>query len=409
MLDVGSSAAASGPAGLVSLIGSGPGDPGLLTLRGRQRLLAADAVVYDRLARPVLPCDLDAGIELHSVGKKDGHHPVEQEDINRLLVRLAREGKRVARLKGGDPFVFGRGGEEAEALRQAGIPFEVVPCVTAGIAAPAYLGIPVTQRDEVERVTLVTAHESVKNGGPKVRWDLLAPDPRATLVGYMGVSSMRKVSERLIDGGMPPDTPAVMIERATTSAQRAVVATIGTLADRIEDAGIEPPALFVVGSTVRHVRELDWFGSRPLAGTRLAIVSPAGELGEMLEASGAELVIDIMPTLLEMTEVPLPVTPAARVVLGALPISGWVLRQADEVDAIDEERDNPGFTVDTVVWTLTPEATARARAREWRHIIEVPGRAPAKDVLTAIRRSFAGRTAATAPNMRDPETPQTEP
>ncbi len=360
--------------GLVSLIGSGPGDPGLLTLRGRRRLLAADAVVYDRLAKTVLPCDLDAGVELHGVGKEDGHHPVAQDDINRLLVRLARDGKRVARLKGGDPFVFGRGGEEALALRRAGVPFEVVPCVTAGIAAPAYMGIPVTQRGEVERLTLVTAHESIKNGGPKVRWDLLATDPRATLIGYMGVASMRTVAGRLMDSGMPADTPAAMIERATTSAQRSVVATVGTLADRMDEADIKPPALFVIGSTVRHVGELDWFSSRPLAGQRLGMVAPAGELGDMLEINGAEIV-----------EVPLPVTPAARITLGALPITGWLLRQADEVDAIDVEREHPGWTNETVAWTLGPEATERARSREWRHVIEVPSPASAAEVVTAIR------------------------
>lgn len=367
-------AAVTAATGLVSLIGSGPGDPGLLTLRGRQRLLAADAIVYDRLAKTVLPTDLDPRVELHPVGKKDGHHPVAQDDINRLLVRLGREGKRVARLKGGDPFVFGRGGEEAHALREAGVPFEIVPCVTAGIAGPAYMGIPVTQRNEAERLILVTAHESIKDGGPQVRWDLLAPDPRATLVGYMGVASMGKVADRLIESGMPPDTPAAMIERATTSAQRAVVATIGTLPERMREADIKPPALFVIGSTVRHGEDLDWFSRRPLAGQRLGLLAPAGELGELLEANGAEVV-----------EVPLPVSAAARVVIGALPMTGWLLRYPDDVDAIDEERDSPGWTPETVAWTLSPEATARARDRQFRHVVEVPSPASPTEVLAAIR------------------------
>jgi len=369
--------------GLVSLIGGGPGDPGLLTLRGRQRLLAADAVVYDRLAKTVLPCDLDPHVELHSVGKEVGHHSVPQDEINRLLVRLARQGKRVARLKGGDPFVFGRGGEEAQALQDAGVPFEVVPCVTAGIAAPAYAGIPVTQRNEVVRVTLVTAHESIKSDGPQVRWDLLGQDRRATLVGYMGVSALPNVAKSLIEGGMDADMPAAMIEQGTTSAQRVVVATIGTLAERIVEAGIKPPALFVIGPTVRHFNELDWFSSRPLSGQRIGVVAPAGELGELLELSGAEVV-----------EVPLPVTPAARVVLGALPLTGWVLRwvlqHIDEVDALEEERDSPGWTAETVVWTLSPEATERARKREWRDVTEVPAAAGPADVVAAMR---AGRRA----------------
>jgi len=365
--------------GLVSLIGGGPGDPGLLTLRGRQRLLAADAVVYDRLAKTVLPCDLDPHVELHSVGKEVGHHSVPQDEINRLLVRLARQGKRVARLKGGDPFVFGRGGEEAQALQDAGVPFEVVPCVTAGIAAPAYAGIPVTQRNEVVRVTLVTAHESIKSDGPQVRWDLLGQDRRATLVGYMGVSALPNVAKSLIEGGMDADMPAAMIEQGTTSAQRVVVATIGTLAERIVEAGIKPPALFVIGPTVRHFNELDWFSSRPLSGQRIGVVAPAGELGELLELSGAEVV-----------EVPLPVTPAARVVLGALPLTGWVLQHIDEVDALEEERDSPGWTAETVVWTLSPEATERARKREWRDVTEVPAAAGPADVVAAMR---AGRRA----------------
>lgn len=366
--------------GLVSLIGGGPGDPGLLTLRGHQRMLAADAVVYDRLAKTVLPCDLDPHVELHSVGKEEGHHPVPQDEINRLLVRLAREGKRVARLKGGDPFVFGRGGEEALALQEAGVPFEVVPCVTAGVAAPAYAGIPVTQRNEVVRLTLVTAHESIKSDGPQVRWDLLGKDRRATLVGYMGVSALPNVAKSLMEGGMDPDTPAAMIERGTTPGQRVVVATIATLAERIIEAGIKPPALFVIGPTVRHFEELDWFSSRPLSGERIGVIAPAGELGELLELSGAEVV-----------EVPLPVTPAARVVLGAIPLSGWVVRHADEVDALEEERESPGWTPETIAWALGPEAADRARRREWRHVNEVPSAAGPADVVAAIR---AGRRAA---------------
>ena len=362
--------------GLVSLIGGGPGDPGLLTLRGHQRMLAADAVVYDRLAKTVLPCDLDPHVELHSVGKEEGHHPVPQEEINRLLVRLAKQGKRVARLKGGDPFVFGRGGEEAQALKDAGVPFEVVPCVTAGVAAPAYAGIPVTQRNEVVRLTLVTAHESIKSDGPQVRWDLLGQDRRATLVGYMGVSALPNVAKSLMGGGMDPDTPAAMIERGTTPGQRVVIATISTLADRIIEAGIKPPALFVIGPTVRHVEELDWFSTRPLAGERLGVIAPSGDLGDLLELSGAEVV-----------EIPLPVTPAGRVVLGALPMTGWVLRHGDEVDALEEERESPGWTPETVVWTLDPEATERALSREWRHVTEVPSPAEPADVVAAIRAS----------------------
>jgi len=170
-------------------------------------------VVYDRLAAPALPCDLSPEVDLHPVGKTAGNHPVPQEEINALLVRLARAGKRVVRLKGGDPFIFGRGGEEAEVLAAEGIPFEVVPGVTSGVAAMAWVGVPVTHRREAVRLTLLTAHEATKSDGPQVRWDVLAKDPNATLIGYMGVSSLPQVVDNLIGGGMDPETPAVMVEQ----------------------------------------------------------------------------------------------------------------------------------------------------------------------------------------------------
>ncbi|HEY6099375.1 MAG TPA: siroheme synthase CysG, partial [Anaeromyxobacter sp.] len=283
------SAAGAAPPALVSLVGAGPGDPGLLTVRARQRLLAAAAIVYDRLAAPALPCDLGSGVELHCVGKEAGHHSVPQEETNALLVRLAREGKRTVRLKGGDPFVFGRGSEEAEALRKAGVPYEVVPGVTAALGATACAGIPVTHRAESVRVTLVTARESAKGEGPQVRWDLLAQDRSATLVGYMGVSRLAEVAEKLVAAGMPASTPAALVAQGTTARQRTVVSTLGGLHDAGLAAGIHPPALFVIGPTVRHAAALDWFARRPLSGERLGIFSPAGELGPALDVAGAEL------------------------------------------------------------------------------------------------------------------------
>ena len=272
--------------GFVSLVGGGPGDPGLVSIRARQRMRAADALVYDRLAATTIPTDLPRGVELHPVGKRAGHHPVPQEQINALLVRLGLEGKRVVRLKGGDPFVFGRGGEEAEALAAAGVAFEVVPAVTAGVAVPAYSGIPVTHRREVVRLTLLTAHESDKEGGPRIRWDIIAADPALTLVGYMGVTALPRVVEELLAAGMDPQMPAAMIARGTTSRQRVVTATVSGLPAAVEAARIKPPALFVIGPSVRHAARLDWFGSRPLFGERVVIAAPAGEVGEELEGNG---------------------------------------------------------------------------------------------------------------------------
>jgi uroporphyrin-III C-methyltransferase/precorrin-2 dehydrogenase/sirohydrochlorin ferrochelatase len=346
--------------GFVSLVGAGPGDPGLLTLKGRRRLLAADAVVYDRLATSVLPTDLPGRVSLHAVGKEAGHHSVPQEEINALLVRLAHGGKRVVRLKGGDPYVFGRGSEEAEALREAGIPFEVVSGVTSGIAVPAYAGIPVTHRREAVRVTFLTAHESTKEGGSQVRWDLLARDPHATIVGYMGVTSLPHVAERLVACGMDPETPAALVERGTTSAQRVVRAPLRALAREVERMKLGPPALFVIGPTARHSESLGWFDSGRLFGERLAIIAPAGAIQESLVEAGAEVV-----------ELPIPVTEAARVVLGALPITGVVLRTGADVDALDEERGVAAWPTDAVGWCVSPSAARQARARGWPRVEEV--------------------------------------
>ena len=243
--EVGAGESARGP-GLVSLVGAGPGAPDLLTARARERLAAADAIVVDRLAAPALPADLAGKVEIHDVGKDAGHHPVPQEEIEALLVRLAREGKRVVRLKGGDPFVFGRGGEEVEALEAAGIPWEVVPGVTAGIAGPAAAGIPVTHRREAVMVTLLTAHECAKDED-QVPWDVLARHRHGTLVGYMGVGTLPRVVERLLAGGMDPATPAAVIERATLPGQRVVRARLADLPRAAREAGVRPPALFVIG------------------------------------------------------------------------------------------------------------------------------------------------------------------
>jgi len=375
--------------GLVSLVGAGPGDPSLLTLRARQRLFAADAIVYDRLAAPALPPDLPAHIELHCVGKEAGHHPVPQEEINALLARLALAGKRTVRLKGGDPFVFGRGSEEAESLRPLGIPYEIVPGVTAGIGATAYAGIPVTHRGESVRLTLVTAHESSKRGGPQVRWDLLAQDSNATLVGYMGVANLPDVAAKLIAGGMPASTPAALVAHGTRSTQRTVVSTIGGLEAAGVAEGIRPPAIFVIGPTVRHAAVLDWFTSRPLSGERIGVfateASPAAALYDALDVAGAEVVSTTRP-----------LTPAARVVLDVAPLTGWLFKSAEEVESIEEERGLPGWSADMHAYCLGAATASRARARGWRHVTELAeGMAPAAVIAAIASRiefaAFAAR------------------
>jgi uroporphyrinogen III methyltransferase/synthase len=348
------------PTGFVSLVGAGPGCPGLLTIRGRRRLDDADAVVFDRLAAPALPCDLPVDVELHPVGKTAGIHPMPQEEINALLVRLAREGKRVVRLKGGDPYVFGRGGEEAEVLAAEGVPFEVVPGVTSGVAALAWAGIPATHRREAVRLTLLTAHEAIKSDGPQVRWDLLGQDRNATLVGYMGVTALPQVVHELMASGMDPSTPAAMVERGTTASQRRVVSTLEHLQDDIEKAGLQPPALFVIGPTVEHAQRLDWYTGLPLSGRRLMMTAAQAGLGEQLEAAGADVVL-----------VPSPVTPAARVVAAALPIDGIVATNRADVDWLEDARDAAMLRAEAVAWCVGAESAERALERGWKNVVDL--------------------------------------
>jgi uroporphyrinogen III methyltransferase/synthase len=277
--------------GTVYLVGAGPGDPGLLTRRALDLLARADAVVHDRLIPAEALAGARPGAELHDVGKRPGGSR-RQEDVNALLVELAEAGKAVVRLKGGDPFVFGRGGEEAEVLAEAGIPFEVVPGVTAGVAAPAYAGIPVTHRDGASAVALVTAHEDPTKPGTSLDWAALAAFP-GTLVFYMGVRSLPLTVERLRAAGRPATQPVAVVERGTLPGQRTVLATLSDVVERVEEAGIGPPAVTVVGEVAALRDDLAWFERRPLFGRRVAVTrarAQASVLAGRLSALGAEVV-----------------------------------------------------------------------------------------------------------------------
>src|SRR3954464_11844949 len=232
--------------GIVYLVGAGPGDPGLVTRRAVELVREADAIVYDRLIPAGLVGEARPDAELHYAGKEPGRPSMQQDAINALLVELGRSGKSVIRLKGGDPFVFGRGGEEAQALVAAGVPFEVVPAVTAGIAAPAYAGIPVTHRDEASAVAVVTGHEDPTKSESAIDWDALARFP-GTLVFYMGVKQLPEICRRLIEAGRAGDMAAAVVERGTLPGQRAVVASLRDIAERVADAGVRPPAITLVG------------------------------------------------------------------------------------------------------------------------------------------------------------------
>ena len=246
------------PGGIVYLVGAGPGDPGLLTLRGLECLQKADVVVHDRLANSQLLAHAPQA-ELIDVGKQPDHHPVPQTRINTILVEQARQGKIVVRLKGGDPFVFGRGGEEAQALAEAGLPFEIIPGVTSAIAVPAYAGIPVTQRGMACSVAFITGHCA----GSKpldLNWEALAHGID-TLVFLMGVHSLPVIVTSLAEAGCPPETPVALIERGTLSEQKVMT---GSLANILEKAlEIKPPAIIIVGEVVDLHSMLDWFKPDP--------------------------------------------------------------------------------------------------------------------------------------------------
>lgn len=247
--------------GKVYLVGAGPGDPGLMTVRGLQLLRGAQVVVYDQLVNPALLEEVSVGAERIFVGKQAGRHCIAQGEINSVLIRYARRGFEVVRLKGGDPFVFGRGGEEAEALADAGIPFEIVPGVSSAVAVPAYAGIPLTHRNFASSFAVVTGHEAVK-AKSSVDWAKLATAVD-TLVILMGLHNLPAIVAKLIAFGRSPNTPAAVIRRGTTEEQEIVT---GTLANIVEKSALlKAPALIVVGEVVRLRDKLSWFAADSLA------------------------------------------------------------------------------------------------------------------------------------------------
>jgi uroporphyrin-III C-methyltransferase/precorrin-2 dehydrogenase/sirohydrochlorin ferrochelatase len=248
-----------GTRGIVYLVGAGPGDPDLLTLRAARLMRSVDAVVYDSLVSEAVLALVDPRAERIYAGKRQGCHALAQDEINKLLVGLARRGRRVLRLKGGDPFVFGRGGEECEFLAAHGVPFEVVPGVTAASGAACYAGIPLTHRDCARTVVFATGH--LKDGSSDLDWEALAR-PHQTVVIYMGLTRLAEICAQLVAHGARPETPAAVIERATTDRQRVVAATLDTLPEQAAARGLEPPALIVVGEVVKLRPGLDWLAAR---------------------------------------------------------------------------------------------------------------------------------------------------
>jgi uroporphyrinogen III methyltransferase / synthase len=278
--------------GVVYLVGAGPGDPGLMTARSLKLIAAADSVYYDRLIPPGALDGARGDAELIYVGKQPGVPSVPQAEIGDRLIEAARAGRSVVRLKGGDPFVFGRGGEEGEALRAAGVEFEVVPGVTAGVAATAYAGIPVTHRDDASAVAFVTGHEDPEKAEAALDWDALGAFP-GTLVFYMGVKRLGENAAALIAAGRDPGQPAAAIERGTWPGQRTVSATLGTIAATVEREGIGAPALIVIGAVAARREELAWLERRPLHGRTVVVTrarAQASGLAATLRGLGATVV-----------------------------------------------------------------------------------------------------------------------
>jgi uroporphyrinogen III methyltransferase/synthase len=278
--------------GTVYLIGAGPGDTQLLTLRGADLLGRADVVVYDALVNPDLLRMAKPGAEIIFGGKRARDHSLPQSELNILLISKAREGKTVARLKGGDPYVFGRGAEEAEELADAGIPFEVVPGVSSFTAVPAYAGIPLTRRDMASRLTLITGHGEPGESSEKINWPQLASTP-GTKVIMMGTERIGQIAETLVKHGMSDETPVAMVQWGTTGRQRSVAGTLATIASVAEKERIGPPTVAVIGEVVSLREKLNWFEGRALAGKRIVVtraIEQSGALARRLADLGADVI-----------------------------------------------------------------------------------------------------------------------
>lgn len=277
-------------AGKVWLVGAGPGDIGLFTLKGAAVLQQADVVVYDSLVGEGVLAKIPEHARLINVGKRANHHTMVQEDINKVLLEEAEKGNKVVRLKGGDPFLFGRGGEELELLSENGIPYEIVPGVTSPISVPAYNGIPVTHRDFCSSLHIITGH---KRAGQEYDIDFKAlTRTKGTLVFLMGIAALEDICKGLLAGGMDPDMPAAVLQKGTTAGQKRVVATVGTLKEEVDRQGIETPAIIVVGKVCSLADKFSWYEKLPLAGWKVLVTRPRQHISktaDLLRQKGAEV------------------------------------------------------------------------------------------------------------------------
>ena len=279
-----------GKRGKVFLVGAGPGDPGLLTLKAARLIASCDVLVYDYLAAPAIVALAPPDCEKIYVGKKAGAHTLRQEEITALIVRLGKEGKRVVRLKGGDVFVFGRGGEEATELREAGVAFEIVPGITSAIAAPAYAGIPISHRDHNTSFTIATGHEDPTKGYSSLDFAKLA-NPAQTLVFLMAMGNLAGIVAKLRENGLAGETPVGIVREGTRPEQETLVATLETVVAEVERTKFAAPAIVVIGNVVRERERIRWFDTTPLFGKRVLVTRPAADAGAFaakLWETGAE-------------------------------------------------------------------------------------------------------------------------
>ncbi len=380
--------------GWVHLVGAGPGDPGLLTVRAVELLASADVVLHDRLIPPGALAGARPDAELVDVGKIGGGNQVPQEVTERLIVEHAQAGRSVVRLKGGDPFVFGRGGEEALTCREHGIPFEVVPGITAGVAASAYAGIPVTHRGMAAAVAFVTGHEDPAKPGSQIDWPALAAFP-GTLVFYMGVRQLERIAERLVAGGRAAATPAAIVERGTLAGQRQVEGTLETIAAQAAHAGIRAPAITIVGDVARLTHSLGWLrDARPLLGTSVAVTrarAQASALAARLRALGAH-VVEAPAIRIEPLDAPLPDMRGFDLLCVTSPNGAeQLLRRVRDARALAGPR----------IAALGP-GTARALRAGGIEPDVVPERAIAEALVEALREVPVGRALVTrAQEARD--------
>ena len=300
--------------GIVYLVGAGPGDPGLLTVRASELLSRAEVVVYDALVSAGVLARIPTTAERIYAGKRSREHAIPQADLNRLLVEKARAGKRVVRLKGGDPYVFGRGGEEAQVLAEAEVPFEVVPGVSSVVAAPAYAGIPLTHRDHCSAFQVITGHEDPEKPETAVDWGAIARVP-GTKVILMGVEHLSSITAGLLAGGLAPTTPVALVRWGTTARQETLVSELDKVAAVVARKGFAAPSVIVVGEVVRLRDQLDWWSRRPLAGQRIAVTRTREQAGE-LSGRFAELGGEVLEVPTIRIEPPDPIQPLLEAVIG---------------------------------------------------------------------------------------------